>query len=223
MRGIAFLGAEAAVAEELGVLETIYNCRAMRRLKPDPVPEELLLKLIDAANQAPTGSNAQGARWIVVRERAQREKLAALNKAAVSNYVAPSSGRAAALPHQPADKRARMLKAVLWQAEHLQDIPALIIACYQFDHSARAGVAQAAGAGSIWPAVQNLLLAARALGLGAAPTTLGLANRAAAREVLALPDNVEAFCLIPVGYPTGKFGPVTRLPVRETVRWDRWG
>jgi nitroreductase len=66
------------------------------------------------------------------------------------------------------------------------------------------------------------LLAARALGLGAAPTTLGLSNRAAAREVLALPDTMEAYCLIPVGYPMGRFGPVTRLPVEQTVRWDRW-
>ena len=57
------------MATEMGIFETIYNCRAMRRLKPDPVPEPLLLKLIDAANQAPTGSNQQGARWIVVRTR----------------------------------------------------------------------------------------------------------------------------------------------------------
>lgn len=210
------------MAEEMSVFETIYNCRAMRRLKPDAVPEALLLKLVDAANQAPTGSNAQGARWIIVRDRAQKEKLAALNKAAVRGYVAPSSGRAAALPHQDADKRSRMLAAVLWQAEHLQEIPALIIACYQFGGPVGAGMAQAAGGGSIWPAVQNLLLAARALGLGAAPTTLGLADREAARQVLGLAEDVEAYCLIPVGYPLGKFGPVTRLPVVETVRWDRW-
>ena len=208
------------MADEMGIFETMYNCRAMRRLKRDPVPEELLLKLIDAANQAPTGSNAQGARWIVVLDAEQRAKLAVLNKAAVEAYVAPGGGRASALPHQGADKRQRMLAAVQWQAEHLQDIPALIIACYQFGQPVRAG--QAMGGGSIWPAVQNLLLAARALGLGAAPTTLGLANRAAAREVLGLPEDVEAFCLVPVGYPMGRFGPVTRLPVDETVHWDRW-
>lgn len=208
------------MADEMGIFETMYNCRAMRRLKPEPVPEDLLLKLVDAGNQAPTGSNAQGVRWIVVRDAGQRARLAALNKQAVSAYAAPSSGRAAALPHQDADKRERMLRSVLWQAEHMQDIPALVIACYQFDRPVAAG--QAAGGGSIWPAVQNLLLAARALGLGAAPTTLGLADRDAAREVLALPDNVEAFCLIPVGYPMGRFGPVTRLPVAETVHWDRW-
>lgn len=205
---------------EMGVFETMYNCRAMRRLKPDAVPEDLLLRLVDAANQAPTGSNSQGARWIIVRDAEQRERLAALNKAAVARYAAPDSGRAAALPHQNADKRSRMLAAVLWQAEHMQEIPALIVACYQFDRPVADGAA--GGGGSIWPAVQNLLLAARALGLGAAPTTLGLADRAAAREALALPDDVEAFCLIPVGYPMGRFGPVTRLPVERTVRWDRW-
>lgn len=209
------------MADEMGVFETIYQCRAMRRLKPDPVPEDLLVRLIDAANQAPTGSNVQGARWIVVREAEQRAKLAELNRKAVTAYIGPQSGRPAALPHQPADKRQRMLDAVLWQADNMQDIPALVIACYEFAEPVPSSGASAGG-GSIWPAVQNLLLAARALGLGAAPTTLGLSDRDAARAVLELPDNVEAFCLIPVGYPMGNFGPVTRLPVEETLRWDRW-
>jgi nitroreductase len=114
-----------------------------------------------------------------------------------------------------------MLRAVLWQADHMANIPALIIACYQFDAPVDALAAARAG-GSVWPGVQNLLLAARELGLGAAPTTLGLSNRAAAKEVLGLPENMEAYCLIPVGYPMGKFGPVTRLPAAETLRWDRW-
>ena len=83
------------MADEMGVFETLYNCRAMRRLKPDPVPEELLLKLVDAANQAPTGSNAQGARWIVVRDPEQRAQLAALNKTAVEAYVAPGGSTVA--------------------------------------------------------------------------------------------------------------------------------
>lgn len=203
------------------LFEVIYNCRAMRRLKPDPVPEATLLKLLDAANQAPSGSNRQGARWIIVRDAEQKAKLAELNRIAVEAYVAPSSGRPEALPHQSAEKRARMLRAVLWQADHMANLPALIIACYQFDAPVEALAAARAG-GSVWPGVQNLLLAARALGLGAAPTTLGLSNRAAAKEVLGLPDNMEAFCLIPVGYPMGNFGPVTRLPVAETLRWDRW-
>ena len=125
------------------------------------------------------------------------------------------------LPQQSAEKRQRMLNSVLWQAEHLQDIPALVIACFEFDGPVDAAQASRAGS-SLWPGVQNLLLAARALGLGAALTTLGLSDRAASREVLELPENIEAFGLIPVGYPLGNFGPVTRLPVAETMRWDHW-
>ncbi len=208
-------------AADLSLFDALYNCRAMRRLKPDEVPEELLIKLIDAANQAPSGSNAQRARWIVVRAAEQRAKLAALNKTAVEAYVGPSAGRPAELPHHSAEKRGRMLASVMWQAEHMAEIPALVIACFQFDEAVDAAAASRAG-GSIWPGVQNLLLAARALGLGAAPTTLGLADRTAAKQVLGLPDDMEAFCLIPVGYPMGRFGPVTRLPVEETMRWDRW-
>ena len=208
------------MADEPGIFEIMYSNRAMRRLKPDPVPEELLLKLLDAANQGPTGSNMQGARWIVVRDPEQRAALAALNAKAVKAYVGAGQGQA--LPHHPADKRARMVDAVLWQAEHLAEIPALIIACSEFPAAIPPQAAAAAGGGSIWPAIQNLLLAARALGLGAAPTTLGLADTAASRKILNLPDHVWAYCLIPVGYPLGNFGPVTRLPVADTVRWDRW-
>jgi nitroreductase len=203
------------------LFDAIYHCRAMRRLQSTEVPEDLLIKLIDAANQAPSGSNQQRARWIVVRDPEQRKRLAALNKTAVDAYVGPQSARPASLPHQSSDKRGRMLASVMWQAEHLQDIPALIIACFQFDGPVSPEQASRGG-GSIWPGVQNLLLAARALELGAAPTTLGLADRQAAKDVLGLPDDMEAFCLIPVGYPMGNFGPVTRLPVEETMRWDRW-
>ncbi len=209
------------MSDDLGIFEVIYNCRAMRRLKPDPVPEELLTRLVEAANQGPTGSNAQLGRWIVVRDPAQKARLAELNKKAVNTYVGPGSGRPTSLPHQPAEKRARMLKSVMWQAEHMQEIPALIIACAEFAAPVSPAESMAAG-GSIWPAVQNLLLAARALGLGAAPTTLGLLDRPAAKKVLGLPDTIEPMCLIPVGYPLGKFGPVTRLPVQEIMRWDRW-
>jgi len=150
-----------------------------------------------------------------------RAKLAELNKTSVDAYIGPQSGRPTELPHQSAEKRQRMLQAVRWQAEHLQDVPALVIACYQFEAPVE-GAARASAGGSIWPAVQNVLLAARALGLGAAPTTLGLADRDAAKAVLGLPDDMEAICLIPVGYPMGNFGAVTRLPVEETFRWDRW-
>ena len=205
--------------ESMELFEVLYNCRAMRRIKTDPVPDELIVKLVDAGNQAPSGSNQQGARWIAVKDVDQRTKLAALNKAAVQAYTGIESTRLDSLPHQPADKRQRMLNAVLWQAEHLQDIPVLLIACYAFPGPV---TNPAFAAGSVWPGVQNVLLAARALGLGAAPTTLGLSNPGAVKEILSLPDNMAAFVLIPIGWPLGKFGPVTRLPVEETLCWDKW-
>jgi len=209
------------MSEEMGIFEVMYNCRAMRRLKSTPVPEELLIKLIDAANRAPTGSNVQNARWIIVRDQAQKEKLAELNKKAVEVYASASTQRPAALPHQSAEKRTRQLNSVVWQSEHMSEIPVLIIACLEFGAPIDA-TAVGRGGGSIWPAIQNLLLAARALGLGAAPTTMALANPKAVKQILNLPDSMAAFCLIPVGYPTGNFGPVTRLPVQETMCWDRW-
>ena len=192
----------------------------MRRLDTRPVDKDLLIKLVDAGNQAPSGSNLQGARWVIVSDDDQKNKLAALNKAAVDVYAGITSSRQASLPHQNASKRARMLNAVRWQAEQMQEIPALIIACYEFDQPVSN---PNAAAGSIWPGVQNVLLAARALGLGAAPTTLGLNPREKVKEILNLPDTVEAVCLIPVGYPLGNFGPVTRLPVEETLHWNQWG
>ena len=114
-----------------------------------------------------------------------------------------------------------MAEAVMWQMEHLHEMPALILACLEFGVKVKSADVQLGG-GSIWPGVQNLLLAARAMGLGAAPTTLALQDQNAVREVLNLPDTMAALCLIPVGYPKGKFGPVSRKPVEEIVRFDQW-
>jgi len=209
------------MSDEMGIFDVMYNCRAMRRLDSKPVPEELLVKLIDAANQAPSGSNMQGARWIVVRDEEVKNKLAEMNRAAVEAYIGPRVDNPGSLPHQSADKRKRMLESVIWQMDHMHEIPALVIACMDFFQKVDDETA-ARGGGSIWPGIQNLLLAARALGLGAAPTTLALGDRTRVREVLNLPESMAAYCLIPVGYPLGNFGPVTRKPVEETLRFDRW-
>ena len=195
--------------------EAIHNCRAMRRLKPDEVPEALLLELIDAANQAPSGSNAQRARWVVVRDPAQKRKLAELNRTHAEPYIAPQR-------NNPADaKQKRLLDAVVWQMDHMHEIPALIVACIDYGEKVE-GLGIYRQAGSVWPGVQNLLLTARSLGLGAAPTTLALRDQDAVREALDLPETFAALCLIPVGYPMGKFGPVVRRPISEIMRFDRW-
>ena len=209
------------MSDEPGLFETMYNCRAMRRLETREVADDLLLKLIDAANQAPSGSNLQNAAWIVVKDAGVRQQLADLNRAGVTAYLGGERQRVDGLPHQSARKRERMLDAVEWQMEHMHEIPALIIACMEFGMPVN-DMMYAHGGGSVWPGIQNLLLAARGLGLGAAPTTLALGNRAAVADVLALPETMAAYCLIPVGYPTGNFGPVKRKPVSEVMRFDRW-
>ena len=209
------------MAEEMGLFEVIYNCRAMRKLDTREVEEEKLVKLIEAANQAPSGSNMQGARWIIARESAVKEKLAELNRKGVEGYLGNQIQNPGSLPHQNKDKRGRMVDAVVWQKDHMHEIPALIVACMDFGVEATPAM-RAGGNGSIWPGIQNLLLAARALGLGAAPTTLALMDPEAVADALGLPNTMAAYCLIPVGYPLGKFGPVTRKPVEEIVRFDQW-
>ena len=202
-------------SESFPLREAIYHCRAMRRIKSDPVPEELLVELIDAANQAPSGSNAQRARWIVVRDTELKKQLAEQNRKHAAPYIAAD----VANPGSP--KLKRLLDAVVWQMDHMHEIPALIVACYDYPEPVE-GLGVYRSAGSVWPGIQNLLLTARALGLGAAPTTLALRDQNAVREILELPNTFAALCLIPVGYPLGNFGPVSRKPVSEIMRWDRW-
>jgi nitroreductase len=195
----------------MGIYDVMNNCRAMRRLKPDEIPEKILVDLIEAANKAATASNTQPCRWIIARDPEVKQKLADINRDAIKRfYPAPD-------PNAPQS-------AFEWQMEHMQDIPALVIACIKTDpaKSAATFIEGITIGGSIWPAIQNLLLAARASGLGACPTTLPLADRAAAKAALGVPEGVEPICLIPVGYPMGKFGPVTRLPVSKILHWDRW-
>ena len=202
--------------EEFPLQEAIYNCRAMRRIKFDAVDEDLLVKLISAANQAPSGSNSQRARWLVVRDPAVKQALADQNRRHAEPYIAAD----VANPKSP--KQKRMLDAVIWQMEHMHEVPALIVACFDYLEKVE-GLAVYRSAGSVWPGIQNLLLTARSLGLGAAPTTLALRDQDAVRDILKLPESFAALCMIPVGYPMGKFGTVTRKPVEEIMRFDTWG
>jgi nitroreductase len=211
------------MAADIDLFEAIFTCRAMRRLKPDPVPEDLLLKLVEAGHQGPTGSNLQSGRWVIVRDRELIASIGELNRRTMSAYIAPAGGRPTALPHQDAARRKRMLDAVVWQGEHYAEIPALIVPCLPVGRAARKSFTDGLDAGgSMWPGVQNVLLAARGLGLGAALTTFPLEDRVAFKALLGIPEGVEPLCVIPVGYPMGNFGPLGRRPLAEIVRWDRW-
>jgi nitroreductase len=115
-----------------------------------------------------------------------------------------------------------MLDAVVYLTEHFHEAPVLIVCCLVGDFASAMGLAKMSGA-SIYPSVQNMLLAARGLGLGATLTTRHLVFEKEVNEVLGLPEKAETFAIIPIGYPMGKFGPVSRLPVEAVTFQDRWG
>ena len=216
------------MSQEMGVFEVMFNCRAMRRLSGEPIPEEHLLKMVEAAGQAATGSNTQRNRWIIVRDEAQKKKLADLTREASEAFDQGRIDRGESLPHHDAARRKRMLQAVMWLAHHMHEIHALMVACYQFDAKPSREDMQSAHS-SVWPGVQNLLLSARALGLGTVLITLATdyspvkpQESASLTEILDLPEEVTTAAIIPIGYPKGNWGRPWRKPWQESTQWDRW-
>ena len=203
---------------EIGLFEAIYSQRAIRRLKPDPVPDELIHKLIEAATKAPSGGNRQPWAFIVIREAATKQKLGewyldAWNK----TYGAISEEARGQLP--------TAIRGVIRPAEHLahhlSEVPVLILVCAR-DAPPAGGPNAGSHHSSIFPAVQNLLLAARGLGLGAALTTLHQLHEQEVKALLGIPETVATAALIPIGYPIGKYGPTTRVPIEQFTHEERW-
>jgi nitroreductase len=198
--------------------EAMRTQRAIRRLKPDPVDDALVLRLIELALKAPSGSNQQNWEFVVVKDRAVKEKLGRLNRGMFRLYG--GLGRRLA-KNEP--KLLRILDAVQWQADHFAEVPVLVVACLRGFRAAWPPIMATSYYGSIYPSVQNLLLAARAAGLGAALITMPLWSTFLARRALGLPWNVTPCAVIPLGWPIGKYGPTTRRPVGEVVHVDRFG
>jgi nitroreductase len=198
--------------------EAMRSQRALRRLKPDPVDDALVLRLIELALKAPTGSNAQNWEFVVVKDPGQKARLARRNRQAWSLY-----GGLGRRMSRNDPKMLRVLEAVQWQADHFEQIPVLVVACLRGPRLPWPNVAAASYYGSIFPSVQNLLLAARAAGLGAALITLPLWSTFAARRILGLPWNVTPCAVVPLGWPLGNYGPTTRRPVGDVVSLDRYG
>jgi nitroreductase len=207
--------------DDPGLFETIFSTRAMRRLRPDPVPRELIEKILRAGQAAPSGGNTQEWGFVIVESPQVKAQIQVYYKRVYDEFVAKlAAGRIAELPNGPArDKLQRQYDAVRHLTEHLHEAPVLIIPCLKVSHGA---TGQGAGA-SIYPAAQNMLLAARALGLGATLTTRHIMYRKEVDAILGLPDEMASFAIIPIGYPTGKFGPVARGPLEEVTHYDRWG
>ena len=200
--------------------EAMRTQRAIRRLKPDPVDDALVLRCIELALKAPTGSNAQNWEFVVVKDPVVKAKLARLNRVAWSAY----GGIGRFLARRAGDdKGLRIIDAVQWQADHFEEIPVIIVACLNAWVPPWPAIASSSLYGSIYPSVQNLLLAARAAGLGAALITLPLWNKTLARWALGLPWNVTPVAVVPMGWPMGRYGPTTRRPVEKVVSLDRHG
>ena len=209
------------MAEEVGLFEALHNMRAMRRLRLDPVPDELIKKIISAGLGAPSGGDVQHWRFIVVKDAEIKKQIQLRYKKAL-DQVLPRYQSNPPPPGKTEEQKQRMLKAVVYLTEHFHEAPVLIVGCLVGDFAASIGLAKMSGA-SIYPAVQNMLLAARGLGLGATLTTRHLIFEKEVNDILGLPDNAETFAIIPIGYPVGKFGPVSRRPLEEVTFQDTWG
>jgi nitroreductase len=230
------------VGEDAPILEVMATMRAMRRLKPDPVPRELLERLVEAATWAPSGSNEQNYEFVVVDDRATMARLAELWKRSYDAYV-PAMGDDVT-GRMGADKGRRMLRALEYQRDRFHETPAIIVPCYGRRMSTATAarlvpgvggpgdvarfaargqrVALLAQAASVYPGVQNLLLTARALGLGATLTTWHHFLEHEWKRELGIPRRMNTYAVIPVGWPRGRFGPVVRRPAAEAIHWDRW-
>ena len=210
------------MADNTDVFHIMSTCRSMRRLKPDPVPEELIYKVLEAGTQAPSGGGVQAWRFVVVTDPEIKKKIAAIYlrgwRIAEKQYIEAG----AAL-----DKN---MQAASYLAEHLGEAPVLLFACLRARkiHLKRLAGPNAINfarimGGSIYPAVQNILLACRALGLGATLTSVTSQYDEEVRPILGLPDFLSTYALIPIGYPMGKFGPVTRVPVEQVTWHNQYG
>jgi nitroreductase len=222
---------------DIPLFEALYTARALRRLKPDPVPEDLITRVLDAAIQAPSGGNAQNWAFIVVRDAEKRRQLGEVYRRASDEVSAiyAARGRPAHMTQAQFD-RLMAGGAYLW--EHLGDAPVLLVPCLttrempprealpaavQARYADHLAYQERIRGSSIYPAVQNIILACRGLGLGTLITTNHLLYEDDVRAVLGIPQDTFTFALMPIGYPRDKYGPLARKPLSQVAYADGWG
>lgn len=214
---------------EPGVYEALSTLRAVRRLKPDPIPDAVLRRVLEAASWAPTGGNRQPWRIVVVKDAAKKARLAALYATQWTRFA--KQYRAAIADDMPADARERlerMIGAGDYLAAHFGQSPATLIFCFNPKDMAitDAGLDRPSvvGGGSVYPAVQNALIACRAEGLGCVLTTLLCFAEAEVRALLDIPDGWGTCAAVPIGYPIKRgHGPLRRRPIEELAFLDAFG
>jgi nitroreductase len=220
---------------EVTLFEAMYSARSIRRLSADAVPEETITRVLEAATQAPSGGNAQDWVFVVVRDPELREKVGAVYRKGsdIAAKVYAARGRPA---HLSEAQYQRMMQGGGWLWDHLAEAPVILVVCLrpraqpardrlppEVSYEVEMAYADRIRGASIYPAVQNILLACRALGLGTVLTTNHLRREDELKALLGIPAEVATFALMPIGCPLQNFGPLTRKPVREVAYADRWG
>jgi nitroreductase len=197
----------------MNAIEAMETCRAIRYLKPDPVPRELIEKVIYAATRASSPGNSQGWDFVVVTDRATKAKLGPVLRERMLPLVRGMPSASGVV--------ARMLSGAQHLLREFENVPAWIVVCGRKVYPPGAGTEQMVHA-ALYPAAQNLIVAARSLGLGTTFTTFQLAAEPELRAALQLPSDVSIGVCIALGYPDRPFGPVARKPIAEVIHWEKW-
>jgi nitroreductase len=207
-----------------GFFDLVGNVRAMRRLKPNPVPRELLERVLEAGVQAPSGQNTQPWSFLVLQGTEEKAWFAERYREAIETR---SGGR---INPAPADdsRLARQMRAMRYQIDHMHEFPVLLVICGKRDWPFRVPPEERVGLappnyGAVYPCVQNILLACRAVGLGAALTTMHQMFESDMCERFGIPESYGIVVTMPIGYPIGHFGPVRRKPATGVTYYDAWG
>ena len=202
------------------LLSTTRAVRKRLDLERD-VPREVLLECIALSQQAPTGSNLQGWRWLIVTDAEKRSALAELYRRAGKDYLSAGAEQARKAGQE---QTGRVLDSAVYLADNLEKVPVHVIPCLKGKLPPGVPSAMAAGFfGSIFPAVWSFQLALRARGLGTVLTTLHLAHEKEAAELLGVPDDVTQCGLLPVAYTIGdEFKPAERRPPEHITHWNGW-
>jgi nitroreductase len=214
---------DAAMTIDLECADELLSTTRAVRKRLDftrPAPREVILDCIRLSQQAPTGSNQQTWRWLVVTDPAKRRALADLYRGAAGVYFPVAQQRAQAAGQA---QTARVYDSAQYLAEHLHEAPAHVIPCLLGRPPEGGGAIAGGFFASIYPAVWSFNLALRARGLGTVLTTLHLLREKEAAEILGIPDTVTQAALLPVAYTIGdKFSPTKRPPPETITYWDRW-
>lgn len=211
------------MSENIGLIDAMSTTRAIRKFSSDPIPDDVLHQVLEAATWAPSGGNRQSWRAIVIRDPELRKKVGELYR---SGYNARYSAAQRLNARDPS--QASVYTSADYLAEHMAtEPPVLVLFCNERPSDSGIPSASLSSAwvrgSSVFPAVQNLLLAAREHGLGGCLTTLHMHHEVEIKALLGIPDNVDTFALVPLGYPRVKFGPLRRMPVEQFTYADRWG